>query len=246
MKHFKTFVLHSSISFKDAFDKMFNRITWKPQHMEFMANAETTSMNFFRTLLAEESGQGLCTAEQATYQGEKVLLLLDHLYVLMDYNAENHYLLTLVAISTGLWIAERKGEIKELKLIVSGIASFANQSFRKQELEEIYEISLLIMNAVDDYLKADLDKRNSRRPWRYLCLNHCIIATRTGNGNLARLSYDRLIKYLPEEAEAFFKMGMQKVNAGKYSLDCRNLIQGYYEMYSSDLHQQQKMSMRLN
>ncbi len=130
---------------------------------------------------------------------------------------------------------------------MSGIASFANQSFAQQNLEELYEVSLRILYATDDYLKAGLNKYDNQRPWRYLCLNHCIIATRTGNGELARLAYNRLIKYLPEEAEAFFTLGMRKVNAGKYSPHCKSVIQEYFEMYcGDDHHQQNKISISLN
>lgn len=225
---------------------MLGRIAWQPHHLAFLADAETTSMGFFRTLVAEESGENSCSAEQATHQGEKILLLLDRLFTLMDDNAENHHLAALLAVSTGVWIAERKGQIKELEMIVSGISSFANQSVHQKDLEELYEVSLYILYAVDDCLKADLDKQNNQRPWRYLCLNHCIIATRTGNGELARLAYDWLIKYLPEEAEAFFTLGIRKVNAGQYSQHCQNVIHAYYKMYCSDHHQQKEMSMRLN
>jgi hypothetical protein len=71
MKHFKSFVLHASICFKDAFDKMFNSIIWKSEHLEFMANAQTISMNFFRTLLNEESGHGFCTDEHKPIRVKK-------------------------------------------------------------------------------------------------------------------------------------------------------------------------------
>lgn len=225
---------------------MLNSITWKSHQLEFLANAETASMRFFRTLLMEESGQSLSSAEQASHEGEKILLLLDRLYALMDDNYENHHLVTLLAVSTGVWIADRKGEIRELDLIVSGIAAFANQSTCRHDLEELYEVSLRILCAADDYLQADLNKQDERRPWRYLCLNHCIIATRTGNGDLAKSAYDRLIKYLPEEAEPFFSLGMRKVNAGQYSPHCRKVMEVYYKMYCSDHHSPNEMNMSLN
>ena len=70
---------------------------------------------------------------------------------------------------------------------------FANQSSRREDLDSLYEISLHILYATDAYLKSDLHKQDRNRPWRLLCLNHCIIATRTGNADLARKAYDRLI-----------------------------------------------------
>jgi hypothetical protein len=117
---------------------------------------------------------------------------------------------------------------------VQGIASFANRTLHQHELEELYEASLHILDAVEDFLKADLDRRTTQRPWRLLYLTHCIIAIRTGNGGLARLSYDWLIEYLPEKTEAFFNLGMQKVRDGQYSLHCRNTMQAYCYMYGSD------------
>ncbi len=245
MRHFKSFILHPSI-YKDAFEEMFCRISWKPYHLDFISNAETASMCFFRTLLREESGQELCSAEQASHDGEKILLLLARMYTLMDDNPNNHHLVALLAVSTGAWIADRQGEIRELELIVSGIVSFANQSVKQQDLEELYEISLCIMLATDHFLKADLDKQNTQRPWRFLCLNHCIIATRTGNGELTRLAYDRLIKYLPEEAEVFFTLAMRKVNAGQYSPHCQNVIRDYYRMHCSEQDPTKQISVTLN
>ncbi len=245
MADFKTFVLHSS-DYKAAFDRLFDSVSWKSHHLEFIANAETIRMTFTHTLITEETGLGACSSEKASHLGEKILMMLDQLYFLISDNAEIHKLLTLLAVSTGTWIANHKGTIKELELIVSGIASFANHASGQQELEELYEISMLILYATDEYIKADHDKRNTQRPWRYLCLNHCIIATRTGNVDLARLSYDRLIEYLPEEAESFFKMGVQKANAGKYSLHCQKMIQAYYEMYRSDVQPNAEMRMSFN
>ena len=65
------------------------------------------------------------------------------------------------------------------------------------------------------------------------------IGVAAGNGELARLAYDRLIEYLPEEAETFFQMGMQKVTTGNFSLHCRDIMQAYYQMYCTDCRQKQ-------
>lgn len=245
MTKLKTFVLHST-DFNSAFEKVLSNVSVKPIHLKFLVEAETTRIRFFRMLHTEETGHNKCTPEKATQEGEQILLLLDRLFYLLDETPKNHRLVLLLAVSTGVWIAQRKGEISELELIVTGIASFANHSIQQSELDELYEISLHILLAADDYLKVDLDKGNTERPWRFLCLNHCIIATRTGNGDLARMAYDRLIKYLPEEAEDFFKTGMQKVKDGQYTLNCRNIIQAYYQMYSSHYLPQKEMTKNLN
>ena len=118
---------------------------------------------------------------------------------------------------------------------------------QQKDLQELYEISLRVLYAVDDFFKADLDKRNLQRPWRLLCLNHCIIATRTGQGELARRSYDLLVKHLPEEAESFFDLGMKRANAGQFSFHCKSVLEAYHKMYRSNhLQPSTRMNASLN
>ncbi len=245
MSGFTNYVLHSA-DFRKTFDGLLRSLHTNPRYTQFLVDAETTGFRFFRTLAHDESGQHAPTSEHASFEGEQILMLLSRLYSILEENAENHRLIILLAVSTGTWIADRQGEIRELELIVSGIATFANQSSNRQELEELYEISLKIIHAANDFVKADLDKRDPQRPWRLLCLNHCIIATRTDNGDLARLAYDRLINYLPEEAKDFFKMGMQKISEGQYSVHSRNIMKAYYEMFSSDRYSQCTTDRSLN
>jgi len=237
MNAFKSFVLYSSL-YQEVFTQLLNSVAKDPRHLEFIGDAETITTRLFRTLLQEESGLPLCSPEQATYEGEQVLLLLERLSLMMKESTKNLQYTDRLMISTGVWIAKRQGVIKELGGIVNAIARFANQSNYQQEYEELYESSLYILYAVADALKADMDKRNLQRPWRLLCLNHCIIATYTGNGELAKLAYDRLIEYLPEEAEGFFNMGMQKLLNNSDSSHCRQVLQAYYQMFSSKYHQQ--------
>ena len=80
-------------------------------------------------------------------------------------------------------------------------------------------------------MKADNNKSDTQRPWRLLCLNHCIIATRTGNSSLMRSAYNRLLEYLPEEADAFFRLAMQKVSTEDYSSSIVNTVRTYYKRY---------------
>lgn len=233
MTYNSTFAL-STVGCKGVFDRLLGTAPRQSWHLPFLTEFDATVNRFFITLLAEEVGQRSCSAEQATYEGDRVLLLLDRLFHLIEESAENHRLIISLAVSIGRWIALKGGEIKELDLIVSGIATYANESKTQQDLENLHDVSLRVLRAADDFIKADLDKRNPKRPWRLLCLNHCIIATRTGNGDLARSAYDRLIKFLPEEAEGFFRMGLEKIRAGQFTLQCRHVMDAYYQMYCSD------------
>ncbi|MCG8427322.1 MAG: hypothetical protein MI754_08210, partial [Chromatiales bacterium] len=163
--------VRSSTYYKHAFERLFGFLALNSKHVRLMVEAETTTFRFLRTLIAEEAGRQVCTPDQASYEGEQILALLNRLFFLLEENLENHRLLINLAVSTGVWIADRQGEIKELELIVSGIATFANLTADRQELEELYEISLKIMHAADGFLKADIHKQSPRCPWRLLCLN---------------------------------------------------------------------------
>jgi hypothetical protein len=245
MDYFNNYVLNS-VAYRKTFDHLLSVLALESSPLDFLIDAETVRNQFEQVLIREERGLSVCSPNQATYLGEQILNLLDHLFYLLEKNGEIHHEIITLAVSTGVWIALRKGEIKELELLVSAIATFANQTNDKKELEELYEISLLVIYATDSFLKADLDKHNEQRPWRLLCLNHAIIATRTDNADLARLAYDRLIEHLPDEAGAFFETGMRKVSSGNYSQYCVNIMRAYYQMFSREQPHHQVPATMLN
>jgi hypothetical protein len=113
MKNAKTSVLHSA-TYRKAFTRLLGIIPRKPQHLEFLVPAETKSNRLIRTLLAEESRQNLCPSERATNESEQVLLQMDGLYFQTDDTDEHNQLIRSIAVSTGVWIAERSGEIREI------------------------------------------------------------------------------------------------------------------------------------
>lgn len=238
-------VLHSSV-YQEIFDNLFQSLTTNNRRKMFLKDTQTTSSLFIQTLIAEELAQSSCSPEQASIEGERQLRLLNRLYKILDENTGYHYQAITLAVSTGTWIAEKKGNIRELELIVSGLAIFAHQVVGRQELEYLYELSLKIMRATDKHHKLDLDKSNSNRPWRLLCINHCIIATRTGNSEMARLAYDRLIQYLPEEASSFFDQGMQMAHSGQLSLNCSQVLCTYYQMYGTNQQFTRGLGVSLN
>ena len=101
--------------------------------------------------------------------------------------------------------------------------------------------------ATDDRIKADHDKENMQRPWRLLCLNHAIIATRSGNRELVKSAFDRLIRYLPEDAEGFFARGIKEVRTGNYPFSIRNIVMAYHNRYRQQRNNEYEMpSMLLN
>ncbi len=103
--------------------------------------------------------------------------------MLEEYNESRHRILTL-AVSTAARVAQRKGEIRGLSLVVNGIAMFAIQSSRQVDLYSFHEISLRALYAADACLESDMHKQDRNRPC-LLCLDHRIIATGTRNADLA-------------------------------------------------------------
>jgi hypothetical protein len=220
--------------FKAVFDQVLGLIPKLPHTHSFLVEGGLAANRLYGVRLQEEQGYGICTPDQATYLGERALLLLDRLFHLVEETPDNHRRLIALALDTGMWIADRRGEIRELDLIVSGIAAFANESREPRTLTRLYEASLSIIEAADAFVKADTENSADARPWRLLCLNHCIIATRTGQAQLARMAFDRLIRYLPEEAPEFFRMGMQKLQSGNCPPQCTDLVRAYFQMYCTD------------
>jgi hypothetical protein len=168
----------------------------RERHLSFLIDAETTAATFCRTLLGEETGNAHYRPQHATDLGVAVLRLLKRLHFLIEDKSGQHRIINALALSIGLWVAKRHGEIREMGLIVNGLTMAANGTLDRCELDVLYEVSLHTPHAAEAFLKADIDKHDDHRPWRLLCHNHSIISTRSGNGELANASYDLLITHL--------------------------------------------------
>lgn len=239
-----TYILHPR-AYENAFAEAFAKVKHPAKNAEFLTNATAKSENFLQNLHLELNGEQTITSHEATEKGQEILHILDKLFFLVTPSPANDRLIKMLAISTAMWIVKREGEIRDLDLIVNAIATFANQTKYLYHLEELYEISLFILTATDSHIKADHDKINTQRPWRLLCLNHAIIATRSGNRKLVKSAFDRLIKHLPNDAEAFFARGMKEIRTGNYPFSVRNIIIAYNDMYNKPQNDNGVMSSML-
>ncbi len=239
-----TYILHPR-AYENAFAEAFSKVKNPAKNAEFLTRAIATSELFLHTLQTEKNGAQKMKAHEATEKGEEILQLLDKLFFLVTQSPANDRLIKMLAISTGMWVVKKGGEIRHLDLIVNAIATFANQTKYLYHLEELYEVSLFILMATDDSIKADHDKINAQRPWRLLCLNHAIIATRSGNCELVKPAFDRLIQYLPNDAEMFFARGMKEVRTGNYPFSVRNIVIAYHNMYNQQQQDDHSMSSML-
>ncbi len=170
---------------------------------------------------------------ELTREGTLMLDLLDKLFFTLGNNPASDQPIKRLALSTGVWIVQHGGSLQEMGLLVNAVATFANQSSRQQDLEALYEASVYLLVGADEFIKADLDKRDTMRPWRLLNLNHGIIATRTNNIEVMKRAYGFLIQHLPEEAPHFFKMAKQKVQSQQHPQHVRNLVTQYQHLFSA-------------
>ncbi|WP_455201868.1 hypothetical protein, partial [Kaarinaea lacus] len=86
-----------------------------------------------------------------------------------------------------------------------------------------------LIGAVSEQTKFDFDSSNHRHPWRVLNLNRGIIATRSQDTNLMELAFDELIRNFPEDAELFFKQGMQQMEELDYPVHVRAVMSRYFQ-----------------
>lgn len=195
---------------------------------EFLALGETLTALIFMG----EHGY-LPKENEVLQEAETALYLLERVGFYLPETAENEYLCQVLTLSVGRWMAIHNTPLREIGLIVNAIASFANQTKCLRELENLYENSLYILSATDDFIKADLNKSDKLRPWRLLNLNHCIIATRTNNPEIIKSAYAQLVKNLPEEAPEFFQMACERAQSRQHPPHIRHLVEQYRSMYST-------------
>jgi len=239
-----TYILHPQ-AYENAFTEVFSKVNNPAKNADFLTSAITTSKLFLHLLHTEHNGEKTIKTREATKKGGEILQLLETLFLLVTPSPANDRLIKMLAVSTGIWIVKKGGTINDLDLLVNAITTFANQTRYLYHREELYEVSLLILMATDERIKADHDKINTQRPWRLLCLNHAVIATRSGNRELVKPAFERLIKYLPNDAEAFFERGIKEVKTGSYPFSVRNIVMAYHNRYNQHQNDDNSMSSML-
>jgi len=134
-----------------------------------------------------------------------------------------------LALPFACWIARRGGELGYLEPIVNGAAHLANRLLQPSELEQLYGLLTEIVDAVDPRLSQDTTSVDPSRPWRILLLNRAIVATRSHRPALMEEAFESIIEYLPDEAPAFFREGMEQMAALNYPPQVRDLMQRFHQ-----------------
>jgi hypothetical protein len=136
-----------------------------------------------------------------------------------------------LSFAFGLWLVQHGAEISTLEPLVDHLAFVANGLRSPTDLEQMYVVVSQIMEAVDPLLAQDLDRSRPERPWRILVLNRAIIATRSHQPALMEQAFQALVELLPEDAPAFFREGMEQMDALQYPEAIREVMEKYSQMW---------------
>jgi hypothetical protein len=140
--------------------------------------------------------------------------------------------LEIVTLAAADWIMRHEGQIRTLDPVVNALANFANRLHDPASLEPLTLIMGRVVQASAKFIKQDLEKTNPGRPWRVLHLNRGIVATRTHNPVIMEQVFEDLVRYLPEDAPAFFAEGMQQMEALNYPQPVRQVMGRYFDRWT--------------
>jgi hypothetical protein len=132
-----------------------------------------------------------------------------------------------------LWVVRRGGELSTLEPVVDTLAFLANSIRTPADLELLFLAATDIMESVNPAIAQDSDRSNPGRPWRVLLQNRAIIATRSHQPALMEQAFATLVEMLPEDAPAFFREGMEQMDALNYPQHVRKVMESYCEVWCS-------------
>jgi hypothetical protein len=137
-----------------------------------------------------------------------------------------------IVLAVADWIVRQKGRIETLEPIVDACAFTSNTTKDGGELGELSCLMGAVITACTDAIKSDPEKSNPGRPWRLLHWNRGIAATRSHRLDLMEKAFAQLLKNLPQDAEAFFREGMQEMERLDYPSEVRVFMQRYFDRYT--------------
>ncbi len=138
----------------------------------------------------------------------------------------------LITLSIADWIIRHAGQIQILEPVVDALAKIANQSSQHAKLITLTQFMGKIQHACANISRSDLEKSNPGRPWRILCLNRCIAATRSHDPKQMEQAFAFMIQVMPDEAPRFFSEGMQEMDKLDYPAHVKKILQDYFDKYT--------------
>jgi hypothetical protein len=115
-----------------AFSKRLTTVPRDARFPEFLVGDETIRNRFIRTRLMEESGHATCQPQCAGQEDGRILRLLDRLYLVLEVKEENRHRTGMPAVSSAVWIAQMQDAVREMSLVVNGIALASSRDPHRQ------------------------------------------------------------------------------------------------------------------
>jgi hypothetical protein len=161
--------------------------------------------------------------------GHYALDLLDRLsYQLrqLDIHDESEKL-ACVFVSLSVWFARRSAILRNLDGAADGFANLINGTTEADKLAKMSKLIDEVLDSASDELKMDQDRSNPWRPWRVLCLNSGIAATRSLDTRLMRKTFEKMGRRLPYDMPGFFADGKRQMDAQDVPLEVRDVMTQY-------------------
>jgi len=134
-----------------------------------------------------------------------------------------------IMVMVALWVARHGGELSSIESVVNTLAEIANSTSEPDALAELSYVMGELISAVSIETKFNFENSDRQHPWRVLNLNRGIIATRSHDTRIMEHAFDDLIRNIPEDAEMFFKQGMQQMEELNYPDYVRDVVSRYYQ-----------------
>jgi hypothetical protein len=183
---------------------------------------------------AVKPGEAVLSDEEITEIGDFALGLLEAIVDRVEtVSGRQERDLTRLAIPISLWVARHGGHVSKLELVVNSLAAWANELRDTLQITELVRVIREIIDAASDEIRQDLEQTNPMRPWRILNLNYGIVATRSHDPALMDEAFAVLVENLPQDARAFFREGMQQMDAVGYPREVREVVEKYDRMWGS-------------
>jgi hypothetical protein len=138
------------------------------------------------------------------------------------------YQINAIMVMVALWTARRGGELSSIESVVNTLAEIANSTSDPDALAELSYMMGELISAVSAETRFDFANIDRQHPWRILNLNRGIIATRSHDTGLMEHVFEELIRNVPEDAEQFFKQGMQQMEELDYPDHVRAVMNRYF------------------
>jgi hypothetical protein len=126
-------------------------------------------------------------------------------------------------------IARGGGELTHIAPVVNAVASLAGELRDPEELLGLFRMADDVFHAVSIRVSDSAGGSEASRSWRLLVIHRAILATRTQETVLMEQAFDALLEQAPEAAVAFFREGIEQMDARGYPPTARLVMQRYYE-----------------